>query len=100
MIGLSLLDFYEMTFRQFQNAVAGYEKKMQVKEQQTWEQSRWQVWAMLAPHQGKGKKLSMRDVMVFDWEKEVQELNHQKTQAELQAEFDIVNKHWNQFDQK
>ena len=65
MIGMSVVEFESLTFRQFQNAVSGYEKRVGDLEQRKWERARWQVWATLAVHQPKNKPLKLEDIALF-----------------------------------
>lgn len=100
MMGMSIADFDAMTFSQFQNAVAGYEKKVERQEQQAWEQSRWQIWGILLPHQKKNSNLKPTDIQQFSWEKLEEDEIEIKTPEQLQEDFNSVRDFYAQLKNK
>lgn len=100
MMGMSIADFDAMTFSQFQNAVAGYERQVERQERLSWEQSRYQIWGGLLPYMGKNITMQPTDINVFGWEKqEVNEIEI-KTPEQLQAEYDSVRDFYAQLKNK
>jgi hypothetical protein len=59
--------YYSLTYREFMNTVAGFEKKRNQNAQMFWEMTRKIMYAALLPHVKEGLKDT--DVLEFVWEK-------------------------------
>lgn len=69
-IGLSVDEFYDLTFDDFGHVLDGYYKKLNRDYRNGWEQSRFVAYHLLLPHQKKGKSFKPKDIITFEWEKE------------------------------
>lgn len=59
---------YDMTPREFANALRGYTEQEQFYQREAWERMRMQTVALLQVHVKKGRQLRPTDVMKFDWD--------------------------------
>jgi hypothetical protein len=65
-MGLSVEELYNMTPRQFQNKVRGFQRQLEFTTQLMWETTRWQAAVNIAPHTK--KKLGPKDLVIFPWD--------------------------------
>lgn len=93
-IGLRLVDFYEMTPRQFQNYFEGYADVKAAAQKESWFQTRWLAFYAAAGHLKKGT--TPDKLLVFPWEIQVEENNGIPTQKEI----DDVKAYWAERDSK
>lgn len=65
-LGLAPAVLYDMTFREFGNAMAGHYHEIEQEYQQHWERARWMAAIIVAPHSK--KKIKPQDLAEFPWE--------------------------------
>tara|TARA_R100001440_G_scaffold171_2_gene518 strand:- start:8126 stop:8419 length:294 start_codon:yes stop_codon:yes gene_type:complete len=68
-------DFFNMLPKYFWSKMNGFYKKLNLKERQDWERTRWQTWLLLNVHVPSGKRLKITDLIKFDWEVEKEKEN-------------------------
>lgn len=87
-IGLTLNYFYSLTPREFDNIVIGYRRKEETQYRTGWEQSRFIVQTLIAPHLKKGSKFDYK----FPWEEGAVPVKDKKQLAkEAKAFWDNVD---------
>ena len=59
-----------MSLSEFRNAQRGFFDKQKGELRQRWETARFISYHTLIPHMKKGRKLNLKDVVLFEWEKE------------------------------
>jgi len=72
LLGLDPERLYDLTFREFGNAVRGRYEFQEHCERGAWERVRWQTALLLNVHTKKGSKLTTHDLAVFPWEENTQ----------------------------
>jgi hypothetical protein len=66
-LGLTPSSLYDLTFREFSNAMAGRHHEIEMRERSEWERTRWLACLLLNPHTK--KRLKPTDLATFEWEK-------------------------------
>ena len=66
---LSPDEFYNLTPREFNNKVTGYEQMIEQNDRLEWIRMRMLATTLLQPHLKKGSKLTPEKLMPFHWEK-------------------------------
>jgi hypothetical protein len=61
---------YDLTPREFFNAVKGYDEQEQLRQREAWERMRMQTTALLQVHTKRGRKLKPTDVFKFEWDED------------------------------
>lgn len=64
---LNPFSLYDMTFKEFGNAMAGHYKQIEEREKAEWERTRWLATITINPHVK--KRLTPKDLATFPWEK-------------------------------
>ena len=85
LLGLTPDLLYELTFREFGNAVRGRYKSEELLDRSNWERVRWQTALLLNVHTKKGTSLKPKDLAVFPWEKKNNENKSAYGFAQLKA---------------
>lgn len=70
LLGLTPNSLYDLTFREFSNAVRGRYDFNELQRRSDWERTRWQTALLLNVHMKKGSKLIATDLGTFPWEEE------------------------------
>ena len=70
LLGLTPDDLYDLTFRQFGNAVRGRYKLQETQHRDAWERTRWQTALLLNVHTKKGASLKPKDLPWEEQEKQ------------------------------
>lgn len=70
LLGLTPNSLYDLTFREFGNAVRGRYDFNELQRRSDWERTRWQTALLLNVHTKKGSKLTATDLGTFPWEEE------------------------------
>tara|TARA_R110000851_G_scaffold302502_1_gene459296 strand:- start:22 stop:291 length:270 start_codon:yes stop_codon:yes gene_type:complete len=65
---LNPFSLYNMTFKEFGNAMAGHYKEIEQREQAEWERTRWLASITVNPHVK--KRITPKDLATFPWEKQ------------------------------
>jgi len=68
-LGMSRSEFWEMTPREFQNAMQGFFDREKFKESQAWERCRWETWVLVNVQLPRKSKLKLQDLMKFEWDR-------------------------------
>tara|TARA_Y100000592_G_C5468651_1_gene318140 strand:+ start:2017 stop:2337 length:321 start_codon:yes stop_codon:yes gene_type:complete len=85
LLGLTPALLYDLTFREFANAVRGRYADREQQQQSAWERTRWQTALLLNVHTKKGSNLRPRDLVQFPWEKVEKQNNPHAGFAQLVA---------------
>jgi len=85
LLGLTPYLLYDLTFREFGNAVRGRYAERQRQQEAAWERTRWQTALLLNVHTKKGHNLAPRDLVKFPWEEEQKQNNPHAGFAQLLA---------------
>jgi len=94
-MGLSRPDWLALTPKQYTIFRDAWYRKSSVKEHETWEVARWQVFRTLCPP--KKQQISIMDLIEFPWEKEEkkeQERERKKGRANSKERFDNLKERW------
>ena len=95
-MGLPLVQFYEMTPRQFQNYATGFIDQKESSRKQSWEQARFI--AYWSASMGLKKSTKPKDLLSFDWDVEPQ--MQQAPQMPTEDEINASKEFWEKIDQK
>jgi len=68
LLGLTPGSLYDLTFREFSNAVRGRYKAQELFDRSHWERVRWQTALLLNVHTKKGASIRTKDLATFPWE--------------------------------
>ena len=92
-IGLSIKQFDDLDWRQLNNIITGYFKRLDRETKQSWHQARMIMWATLLPHQKKNSNLKPEDVMPLPWDNKETEVEFKQASAEdIKKSFEFWNK--------
>lgn len=84
LLGLTPNCLYDLTFREFGNAVRGRYKFLEQAQRADWERTRWQTALLLNVHTKKGASVKPKDLATFPWEQK-KKANPSKGWATLKA---------------
>jgi hypothetical protein len=84
LLGLTPDCLYNLTFREFGNAVRGRYKFLEQAQRADWERTRWQTALLLNVHTKKGASVKPKDLATFPWEQK-KKANPSKGWATLKA---------------
>ncbi len=84
LLGLTPDCLYDLTFREFGNAVRGRYKFLEQAQRADWERTRWQTALLLNVHTKKGASVKPKDLATFPWEQK-KKANPSKGWATLKA---------------
>jgi len=83
-MGMSNQDFLDCDFVVVMDAIKGFNLMKQLEFRNRWEQTRWLATIGLQPYSSKGKTIKMKDLIVFDWEKDEKPVVKQLSEAQKQ----------------
>jgi hypothetical protein len=81
---MGLDEFWSADLRSVYNVMEGRSDAEQYREREAWERARWTSATNLQPHLKQGKRLALRDLMVFPWEQPAKK--HTAPDPEREAE--------------
>ena len=88
-----LKQFDDLDWRQLNNIITGYFKRLDRETKQSWHQARMIMWATLLPHQKKNSNLKPEDVMPLPWDNKETEVEFKQASAEdIKKSFEFWNK--------
>jgi len=91
-MGRSILEYNELTLKEYHLIVSAYRKKETEQYQQAWERTRWIGYISLLPHQKKGRRMKPADILKFPWEEMGSQQEKRQSRAEVKAMLDRINK--------
>lgn len=68
-MGMRPDDFWDCTTREFFAKMKGYQERELLRERSDWERTRWATWVLLNIQLGKENKISLEELLPFEWEK-------------------------------
>jgi len=68
-LGYTSDEFWDLTPREFWNALDGFFELKRVEDRNEWERCRWQTCWLLNIHIDKNKRIQPRDLVEFEWDK-------------------------------
>ena len=83
-MGMSAEDFWDMTPREFHFKMKGYYEREMLKERLGWERCRWSTWVLFCIQTDGKKRITPRDLIEFDWEKDEKKETEPLSKDELE----------------
>jgi hypothetical protein len=83
---LSPCELYDLTPREFQNKLAGFEQLQTRNERADWEKFRMLATTLITPHTKKGKGIRPEILWPFDWDKKQEQKAMTKERLEYLSE--------------
>lgn len=81
---MGLHEFWSADLRSVYNVIDGRSDAEHYREREAWERVRWAAAMNLQPHLKQGKRLALRDLMVFPWEQPAKKKQERDPQREAE----------------